>query len=223
MTSGLPQPSDEPAHDDPNALPAGQPDGPTPPDEPAPPTKGAYFGAAAAVLGVLALALPWAPARAFLLLVFGLPGLAAGIFGFTGRRRGKEWAALGALLSVIAVVMGTVMVVNGNRDTTSGYDDHTQEILRNELDVRIGERYVDPKTGVVSASVTLYNKGQDVATYSVTIRVEGRNSDDSCEDGVRARDLAPGASYQEAVSSCNGETALSDLTLQVTEATKNRI
>jgi hypothetical protein len=215
MTSGLPQPSDEPAHDDPDAAPAGQP------DEPTPPTKGAYFGAAAAVLGVLALALPWAPARAFILLAFGLPGLAVGIFGFGGRRRGKELAVLGSLLSAIAVVMGAVMVVNGNRDTTSGYDDHTQEILRNELDVRIGERHVDPETGIVSVSVTLYNKGQDVATYSVTLQVEGR--DDSCAGSVKARDLAPGASYQEEVSGCNEKTALRDLTVQVTGAGKNRI
>jgi hypothetical protein len=132
-------------------------------------------------------------------------------------------AALGSLLSVIAFVMGTVMIVNGNRDTTSGYDDHTQEILRNELDVRFGERYVDPETGFVSVSVTLYNKGQDVATYSVTVQVDGRDSDDSCQDSVKARDLAPGASYQEEVSSCNGKTALRDLTVQVTEAGKNRI
>jgi hypothetical protein len=214
MTSGLPQPADEPTHHDP----AGQPDGPTSPP------KGAWFGVAAAVLGVLALALPWAPVRAFLLLAFGLPGLAVGIMGFTGRRRGKELAALGSLLSVIAVVMGTVMVVNGNRDTTSGYDDHTQEILRNELDVRIGERDIDPETGIVSVSVTLYNKGQDVATYSVAVQLRGRGSGDSCTSGLKARDLAPGASFQGQVSSCGDErSAPQDLTVQVTEAAKNTI
>jgi hypothetical protein len=216
MTSGLPQPSEEPAHDDPNVASAGQPDGPTPP------ARGAWFGVAAAVLGVLALALPWAPVRAALLLAFGLPGLAVGIIGCAGRRRGRELAILGSLLSVIAVVMGTVMVVNANRDTTSGYDNHTEQILRDELDVRLGERYVDAETGIVSVTVTLYNKGQDVASYSVTIQLEGRDSDDSCEDGVRADNLAPGASYQEEVH-CSGKTALQDLTVQVTEATKNRI
>jgi hypothetical protein len=191
-----------------------------PAEEPTPPTKGAWFGIAAAVLGVLALALPWTPARAVFLLAFGLPGLAVGLIGLGGPRSGKGWAAFGALLGAIAFVMSTVMIVNGNRDTTSNPDDHTQEILQNELDVRLGERYVDPETGDVSVAVTLYNKGRDVATYSVTLEVE--DGDDSCSGNARATNLAPGASYQEAVSGC-GDAKPQDVTFQVTKATKNQI
>lgn len=205
MTSGLPQPPEEPSA-----------------SEPAPPVRSTWLAVAAAVLGVLALALPWAPTRAYFLLALGLPGLVIGLIGSTGRRGGKGWAAFGALLSVIALVMGIVMTVNANRDTTSNADDHTTEILTNELDVRFGERSVDPETGTVFVIVTLYNKGKDLATYGVTFKLDGRDSDDSCEAGAHVTNLAPGASYQETITSC-GDTALQDLTVQVTKATKNQI
>jgi hypothetical protein len=70
---------------------------------------------AAVVLGLLGCVLPLLPmdltgVRPFIGLPFGLTGLAAAAVGCTGRRRGKPLAAVGAILCVVALLIGAVMV-----------------------------------------------------------------------------------------------------------------
>lgn len=95
---------------------AGALGGPMPP--PVEPAKGVWLGIVAVVLGVLGIVLPFLPValdgvRGYLALAFGLPSLAASIIGCTGRRRGKAVAAVGVNLSVLALVIATIMLVNG--------------------------------------------------------------------------------------------------------------
>lgn len=227
MTSGQPQPPDEPTPDtasvapDPNvAHAAGSPGGPTPPVDPA---KAMGPGAVAVVLGGLGCVVPLVPLdlagdRGYLALAFALPGLVVGIVGCTGRRRGNTLAVAGSILSGIALGLAVVLLISSARGSSpnTSPDDHTQEVLTDDLDVRFGEVHANA-TGDVSWTVTLHNKGVDTASFMVTIEEDG---DDICESSVNVDELAPGASYLGVVNSCTSLTSPKDFGLQVTKATK---
>lgn len=226
MTSGPLQPPEEPTASvapDPNvAHAAGWPGGPTP--APVDPATGMGLGIVAVILGGIGCVLPLVPFdlagdRGYLALAFALPGLALGIIGCTGRRRGNALAVAGSILSGIALGLVAVMLISAESGSApnTAPDDHTQEILSDDLDVRLGEVNVDAATGTVSWTVTLHNKGLDTTSFVVTIEEEG---DDICESSVSAHDLVPGASYLRVVSSCTSLTSPQDFGLQVTKATK---
>lgn len=205
------------------ATPASEPDEPTPP--PADPVAGTGFGVVALVLGGLGCLLPLLPfalgdARAWISLPFALPGLIVGLMGTNARRRGNVWAIVGSIVCTVAVGLSAVLLIGFRHDpkATTG-PGHTAEILRDELDVRIGERYVDPKTGAMAVTVTLYNKGPDTADYGVKLEVSAGG--DLCE-GTVAANLAPGASHQGMVDSCSGRDAsATDMEVTVKEASKS--
>ena len=192
-----------------------------PPATPVDPARTRGFGAVALVLGGFAGLLPFLPADLgeagpWLPLPFALVGLFVGIFGCGGQRRGNTWAVVGSVVCAIAVGLATVLAIaapKSGKDTVG--PGHTEEILRDELDVRLGERRVDPETGLVYMTVTLYNKGPYTASYGVTIEVDG---EESCEDGVSAS-LPPGASHQAEVAACDSG-APREVRFTVTEAHK---
>jgi hypothetical protein len=202
----------------------------TPPDEythdtPAvDPVKSTRFGVVALVLGGFGGVVPFLPAdlgdaRAWLPLPFVLPGLVIGLIGCTETRRGNAWAIVGSIVCTIAVGLSTVMLIAapGDGKDTAG-PGHTEEILRDELDVRLGERRIDPETGLLYVTVTLYNKGPYTASYGVTLEVDAGGT---CEDGVSAR-LAPGASYQAEIDSCSSKMNRGeDMNVLVTKASKD--
>ena len=230
-TSNPPQPPNEPARHTASQVPdpygaysAGWPGGPPPP--PVGPAKGMSFAVAAVVLGLVGCVLPLAPfnfdgIRMYLPWVFGLPGLTVGIIGCIGRRRGKALAITGTVLSGLALVVGAIMLISyvQNSSASNSSGDDTQEILRDELDVRLGDWHADAETGSMSVTVTLYNKGSDTATFGVTLRQEGDG--ETCEARVSVDDLSPGASYQEEAGSCSSATSLENLSFQVTKVTKD--
>lgn len=206
MTSGPPQPPAEPA--------------PAPVD----PAKSSGFGVVALVLGGFAGVLPFLPAdlgeaRAWLPLPFALAGLFVAVTGLSGRRRGNTWAVVGSVVCAIALGMSAVMAIATPKSGkgTAG-EGHTEEILRDELDVRFGDRRLDPETGYVFVSVTLYNKGPYTATYGVTIQVDG--GEDLCEDSVSASELPPGGSRQGEVGGCTKPQPGSAFGVEVKEAHK---
>lgn len=95
----------------PNAHGAGWPGGAPPMPRP----QGAGLAVVALVLGVLGCALPLLPmdltgVRPWLPVPFGVAGLVFGILGCTGYRRGRPVAVLGVVLSVLAVVLGMIMI-----------------------------------------------------------------------------------------------------------------
>jgi hypothetical protein len=70
---------------------------------------------ASLVLGLAGLVAPFLPMamdnfRQYAAFPFALPGLALGIAGLIGRRRAQPLAAIGALVSVLALAIGTYMV-----------------------------------------------------------------------------------------------------------------
>lgn len=221
MTSGPLQPSDEPAGQTTTAV---APDPGRPAVEPA---RSMGYGIVAAILGGLGCLLPLAPlivtgTRAWISLPFALPGLIIGIMGCTGQRRGNVFAATGLVLCGIAVGLSTVMLISSSQ--TSAPKGSTQQILHDELDVRFSDRQVDPVTGDWSTTVTLYNKGSDIASYVVTIGETNGAADRGgpCESPVAADELAPGASHQEVIHSCESAKQVTSLGFQVTKATKNK-
>ncbi|RAY14192.1 hypothetical protein DPM19_17800 [Actinomadura craniellae] len=48
--------------------------------------------------------------RAYTPFPFGLAGIALGVIGCVGPRRGKPLAAAGAILSVLALALGVIMI-----------------------------------------------------------------------------------------------------------------
>ncbi|MDT7798320.1 MAG: hypothetical protein QOI78_1753 [Actinomycetota bacterium] len=81
------------------------------------PPRGIAVAVAALALGLLGCVLPLLPVdmtgwRAYVAFPFGLAGLALGVFGCVGRRRGKPVAAIGVAFSVLALVLGMILVAN---------------------------------------------------------------------------------------------------------------
>lgn len=187
-----------------------------------------WLAVVAVILGVLGCVLPLAPVdltglRGYIALAFGLPGLVVGIIGCTGRRRGKALAVAGSILCVIALVMAAVVLINSTKGSSAKNSpgDHTRENLRDDLDVRLGDVHADPATGHNSVTVTLYNKGRDIATFGVTLQQTNRNSGETCETDVSVSDLSPGASYQTEMGTCGSATSPQYWSLKVTNATKD--
>lgn len=209
MTSGTPQPPDE----NESATVAAQ--APLPP----PAAPGTGLGAIAVVLGGLGCLLPLTPfefsdAREWIPLVFAIPGIVFGLYGCTGRNRGNVLAIVGAILCTIAIGLSTVALTKfwGN---TSAPGDETEALLRDEIDVHLGELQQDPGSGIVSMSVTIYNKGSDFASYEVTFDVN--DTEGGCEAQASASDLFPGASVREMISTCNPGLKPSEFSAQITK------
>jgi hypothetical protein len=211
--------------------PAGQTAAMAPPP-PSTSAKGApWYGIAAVVLGGFAVVLPLAPAdltglRAWIALPFALPGLLAGLIGLTGHRRGKEFAVTGTILCVIATVLATIMLTNAPKPAPAadGPGDHTNQILRDSLDVRLGDVwYDDPEGSRMYLIVTLYNKGSDAADFTIEIENKHLPSGNTCRVSARVDNLAPGASYQAQVSSCHSvKQGKRWLSFKVAAASKSR-
>lgn len=76
---------------------------------------------AAVLLGLLGCVVPLLPidmnlVRVFIAFPFAVPGIALAIVGCSGRRRGNSLAAIGGILSVIALVIGAAMIVGHARN-----------------------------------------------------------------------------------------------------------
>jgi hypothetical protein len=79
--------------------------------------KGPALGLAALVLGLVGVVVTFLPVhmhgeRPYLALAFGLPGFVISILGLLGHRRGKGFAVAGALLSLLAVLIGVITIGN---------------------------------------------------------------------------------------------------------------
>lgn len=81
------------------------------------PPKGPLLGLLALILGVLGGVATFLPidltgVRAYVAWAFGLPGIVIAAVGLLGHRRGKPMAAIGALLSLLALVIGAIAIGN---------------------------------------------------------------------------------------------------------------
>ena len=87
-------------------------------DQPAgPPAKGPWLGAAALVLGLFAVVVTFLPVylghiRPYVAWMFGLPALVVAIFGLLGHRKGKALAVVGAVLALLAFLVGVITTAN---------------------------------------------------------------------------------------------------------------
>jgi hypothetical protein len=81
------------------------------------PPKGAQLGVIALVLGLAGVVVTFLPMhlfglRPYVAWAFGLPGFVVAILGLLGHRRGKALAVIGALLSLLAVLVGVITIGN---------------------------------------------------------------------------------------------------------------
>ena len=81
------------------------------------PPKGPLLGLLALILGVLGVVATFLPidltgVRAYVAWAFGFPGIVIAAVGLLGHRRGKPMAAIGALLSLLALVIGAIAIGN---------------------------------------------------------------------------------------------------------------
>jgi hypothetical protein len=77
--------------------------------------KGSFLGVAALALGTIGVVATFLPidltgVRAYVAWAFGLPGFVVAILGLLGDRRGKPLAVIGALLSLLAVLIGVITI-----------------------------------------------------------------------------------------------------------------
>ncbi|MEU9807146.1 DUF308 domain-containing protein [Mycobacterium sp. NPDC050853] len=180
-------------------------------NEPQKAPGGPWFGVVSIVLGIIALALPLAPVDMTglrpLACAIGLPGLVFGILGCIGQRKAKVLAIVGTLLCVLALAMGVVMFASGelrkapDRGKTA---DQTEILLRNDLNVHIGE--VTGQGVQSQVRVTLYNKGGDMATFYVEI--EQKHEGRTCKTSIGVDALLPTKTYEQDMYSCFGDDAL---------------
>ncbi|TCC65484.1 hypothetical protein E0H73_00615 [Kribbella pittospori] len=80
------------------------------------PPKGAGLGVAALIVGLLGCVVPLLPMnmdgiRAYTPIPFAVLGILLAVLGCIGRRRGKALAVVGWMLSVLALIMGLIMIV----------------------------------------------------------------------------------------------------------------
>lgn len=87
-----------------------------PPEQQARP-KGPLLGMLALILGVVGVVATFLPidltgVRSYLAWAFGLPGIVVAALGLLGHRRGKAMAGIGAMLSLLALVIGAIALGN---------------------------------------------------------------------------------------------------------------
>ena len=80
-------------------------------------TKGPALGVLALLLGLVGVVVTFLPmnldtTRPYLAWAFGLPGFVIAILGLLGPRQGKAFAVIGALLSLLAVLVGMITLGN---------------------------------------------------------------------------------------------------------------
>ncbi|OHT81228.1 hypothetical protein [Mycobacteroides saopaulense] len=170
-----------------------------------------WFGAISLALGVVALVLPLAPVDMTgwrpLACAIGLPGLVFGILGCFSRGKGKALAIAGVVLCVLALVMGIAMFARGELRKTPDRSknlDQTAMVLRNDLNVHVGE--VRGEGALSSVQVTLYNKGSDMATFYVEIQQQ--HDGKTCKALVGTEALLPAKTYEQTMYSCFGDDSL---------------
>jgi hypothetical protein len=85
------------------------------PAGPPSPPKGPWLGLAALLLGLLGVVVPLLPINLDMIRPYpatagGLAGLVVGALGLLGNRRGKPLAAIGVLLSLLALLIGAIVL-----------------------------------------------------------------------------------------------------------------
>lgn len=143
----------------------------------------------AIALGVSGLGLAFVPYPAGLVAgVAGFIGVIAGIIALVRGRRARVLAVGGIALSVAALAVASVTAVTGlSREWPM---DKTDYVLAHELDVRIGDFEAS------RLSVTLTNKRDVPATYSIAVGGFRGDGNDQIQAARALVTLAGGASQE---------------------------
>lgn len=177
-----------------------------------PPQKGKGFAITALVLGILGCCFGLIPILGFVSFPLAAVGLVFGIIGVVGglkgTRSGKIMAIVGSILCVLALVLaivGVVIVNNAVNELGESLDEvsggNTSQILDNNLDVQLGQFATDGNEYIESGKmvVTLRNKGNETASFSVSIEAVDASGNRIEDDTAYVSDLAPGQSSNQDV------------------------
>jgi hypothetical protein len=171
------------------------------------PNRSNGFAIAALVLGIAACCVGLIPILGFFAFPLAAIGMVLGIVGIAsasrGGRTGTTTAIIGTLLCVLGVVLAVigVLIVNkafSDRDTSLGEmaGGQTEEILAKDLDVQFGRFVSDGNPSIESGKlpVTLTNKGNDKASFSVRLEAVDAAGNRIDDDTAYAPNLAPAQS-----------------------------
>ncbi|VAZ99275.1 hypothetical protein LAUMK35_04269 [Mycobacterium pseudokansasii] len=158
----------------------------------------------ALLCGVFGSSLGLVPALGIAAFPFAVVGLACGVIAMVraskGVRTGKAMAIAGTLLCVLALILATfgiVVIANSFKDRGDSRKAitgrSTEDILRNDLDVQFGQFVTDDNPYQPGKMVvTLRNKGNKNASFSVDVEALNANGNRIAHDTAFVEALAPG-------------------------------
>jgi hypothetical protein len=200
------------------------------------PNRSNGFAIAALVLGIAACCVGLIPILGFFAFPLAAVGLVLAIIGIAragrGVRSGTTMAMIGTVLCVLGVVLAVIGVVIVNpalsdRDSSVGAiaGDRTEELLAKDLDVQFGKFVSDGNPSIESGKlpVTLTNKGNDNASFSVRLEAVDAAGNRIDDDTAYAPHLAPGQSTTTYMFVLITSTKLSDMkraTFRIVEVSK---
>lgn len=177
-----------------------------PPDKPSGPPrpkKGKGLALTALLVGILGTCLGLLPVVGMLAAPIAVLGLGFGVVAVVGSirgvREGRAGAIAGTLLCVLALILGSFWIVvilssfqdrGDSRKSITGQD--TDEILRNDLDVQLGQFVFDSDPGKPGKMVvTLRNKSNKSQSFSVEVEALDANGHRIADDTAFVDVLAP--------------------------------
>jgi hypothetical protein len=162
------------------------------------------------VLGIFGSCFGLIPILGIIAFPLAVVGLVFGIIAIAGAnkgvRAGKGMAIVGTILCVLALVLaviGIVIVDKAFKDLGHSMNDitgqSTEEILQNDLDVQLGQFVTDNDPYVKSGKmvVTLHNKSDNSASFSVEVEAVDASGNRIEDDTTFVQALAPGQSTQK--------------------------
>ena len=163
------------------------------------------------VLAIIALTTSWVPIVNNIAFALGAAALIMGVIGIVSAKKGKTANGKMAIAAVVIAVISCALVLQTQSHYAKVLDDasnkfnksidnstgkNTEELQKTSLDVKFGKLVV--KRGEYSTdtklTVTLKNKTQEKASFSVRIEAVDASGKRITDDTIYANDLGSGQS-----------------------------
>lgn len=159
------------------------------------------FSTASLVLGIIGIVLSFIPIINNAAFVLGVLALIFGIVSLV-KKANKGKAIAGLILGILAIIITLAMqkaivdtVDKAGKDIDKALGNSTEEVLKNEANVTLGEfEASEDQYGLVNSKMTVTVKNITDEKKSFTLHIEAVNPDGSrlYDDYVYANDLAAG-------------------------------
>lgn len=164
-------------------------------------TKKSGLAVTSLVLGIIAIATSFLPVVNNGSIVLGIIAVIFGLIPLF-KKKSKGKAVAGIIFGVLAVVFSFALqdMWGESLDEMSG--DATDKILKNDLDVDIGEfTIIADEYGISEAYLTVIvtNKSDETNSFDITIGATNENGERIDEDYISISELKPGEKSKEYV------------------------